>query len=47
MKRMSWILAALLIGESSLAQSLSYTLITSGLDTVTFETGCPSWKQAI
>ncbi len=39
MKRMSWILAALLIGESSLAQSLSYTLITSGLDTVTFETG--------
>jgi hypothetical protein len=31
--------AAILIGKSSIAQNLSYTLVTSGLDAVTFEIG--------
>lgn len=39
MKRMSWALATVLICKSSMAQGLSYTLITSGLDAVTFEIG--------
>ena len=32
-------MAAILIGKSSIVQNLSYTLVTSGLDAVTFEIG--------
>src|SRR5919201_4341902 len=38
-KTIALAVAAILIGESSIAQNLSYTLVTSGLDAVTFEIG--------
>jgi FG-GAP-like repeat len=38
-KTIALAVAAILIGKSSIAQNLSYTLVTSGLDAVTFEIG--------
>src|ERR1051326_2532952 len=38
-KTIALAVAAIVIGKSSIAQNLSYTLGTSGLDAVTFESG--------
>src|ERR1051325_6092362 len=38
-KTIALAVAAIVIGKSSIAQNLSYTLVTSGLDAVTFESG--------